>query len=91
MATSIVDIEESDQEMASNVGDAGLCSPHSVLDIPHDASVDEARDAAEAAIKQMSERGGNEWILNMKLAAFAAIVTDKLGVAGDTKSSLRGA
>ena len=77
MANASWEIEEPDQEMASSLGDADL--PHMVLEIPRDASVEQARAAAEEAIKQMSERGGTEWIVNMKLAAFAAVVSAKLG------------
>ena len=76
MATCMVDLEESDQDSVPGPEEV---SPHSVLGVPADASVEDARDAAEAAVSQMSGREGSEWLLNMKLAAFAAIVTDKLG------------
>ena len=79
MAKSSDDMDTSFQESPSSVGCAGLCCPHSVLEISHDASVEEARAAAEGFVMQLSGRGGSEWILNMKLAAFAAIVTTKLG------------
>ena len=76
MATSMVDIEESDQDSVPGPEEV---SPHSVLGVPADASLEDARDAAKAAVSQMSGREGSEWLLNMKLAAFAAIISDKLG------------
>ena len=56
-----------------------LCCPYKVLRIAKCSSVGEAQAAAERAIMTMSAGGGNEWIVNMKLAAFAAIVQSELG------------
>ena len=56
-----------------------LCCPYKVLRIAKCSSVEEAQAAAERAIMTMSAGGGNEWIVNMKLAAFAAIVQTELG------------
>ena len=64
---------------ASSDGSAGRCCPYDVLGIPPDASVELARAAAEDAVKKVLERGGKDWIMNMKLAAFATIVSNKLG------------
>lgn len=64
---------------ASSDAPAGRCCPYDVLGIPRDASVELARAAAEDAVTKVLERAGKDWIMNMKLAAFAAIVTTKLG------------
>ena len=80
MAKAIVDLSESDTEMGSDVRVPETISPYSVLGVPRNASVEEARDAAERMIMQMVGRGGyQEWIMNMKLAAFGAIADEKLG------------
>ena len=58
---------------------AGMNCPYKVLGIPQDADVVQAVAAAEGAVMQLSAREGSAWILNMKLAAFAAIVSKQVG------------
>ena len=53
------------------------CSPFDVLLIPRDASVQRAREAANQAVRELSNQPGSEWILNMKIAAYAAVVAMK--------------
>ena len=78
MAESTGDVDEPHTEPPSSDAGAGILCPCTVLEIPQDASVEQARAAAEEAVKNLP-KGGAEWILNMKLAAFGAIVSAKLG------------
>ena len=56
-----------------------LCCPYNVLEIAKGSSVEEAKDAAELAVMSYEDGKNKEWIVNMKLAAFAHIVHTKLG------------
>ena len=47
------------------------------LEIPRGASVEQAQAAAEEAVMKQTERGESQETLNMKLAAFAALVSIK--------------
>ena len=58
---------------------AGLCCPYNVLEIANGSSVEEAQEAAELAVMTYEDGENKEWIVNMKLAAFAHIVHTKLG------------
>ena len=60
-------------------GCRGLCCPHCVLEISHDVSCDTARQAAEDAVRRLADIPGSEWILAMKLTAFAAIAREQVG------------
>ena len=51
-----------------------LCCPYNVLEIAKGSSVEEAKEAAELAVMEYEDGKNKEWIVNMKLAAFAHIV-----------------
>ena len=71
-------------ESSSSAERAGLCSPYNVLEIPHDASVEQAGKMAQRAVlhagrMDIEHEAGSEFIVNMKLAAFAAIASSEYG------------
>ena len=51
-----------------------LCCPYNVLEIAKGSSVEEAKEAAELAVMEYEDGKNKEWIVVMKVAAFAHIV-----------------